>query len=196
MIRSIWLAAPMAIVGAALALTPILPTAALEAQEASPREMWMERLAAEAPGVWIASNADYLEEDGGTEIYGLDWQVLPGGVASRGCLWGETDGVATIFWEFSQLWDPVENRGIIYQSAPNGSIAIGYYRPEWGEAEGMVQVLLAPDGSGVEIRHTTEHDGPDIRQDRSFTREIGAVEWVPSRGYRWDRSMDHASPCT
>lgn len=103
--------------------------------------------------------------------------------------------MVTVHWQFSQLWDPVENRGILYQSSPYGAIAIGPSYPERDGIDGMMQTLVQPDGSRMEMRHTSEHAGPDVRLDHSFDRPIGGTEWIERRSYRWVRSLDHPSPC-
>jgi hypothetical protein len=183
-----------------------LPVAATEAQAQddgaaaadmpdagrSPAAEWRAELEAEARGVWIASNAAYQEADGGIERFGLDWSVLPGGRAGRACLWGEREGAVTVFWRFSRLWDPIEERGIVHQSGPSGVVAIG--TREVGSAE-LIQTLVQPNGARMELRHLTEFEGDSVRVDRSFQREPGSAEWTEGRTYRWVRSADGLSPC-
>lgn len=157
-----------------------------------PAAEWRDRLAAEAAGAWVTSNATYRDEDGGTDRYGIDWTVLPGGMAGTACLWGERDGEITVYWYFSRLWDPVEQRGIVHQSSGAGAIAIGY---QDGDPAELVQVMVQPNGGRMEIRHLTEFEGDDVRIDRSFQRPIGAAEWTEGRTYRWVRGEDVDSPC-
>mgnify|MGYP006969386584 CR=1 FL=1 len=156
------------------------------------RDAWRASLEAEARGVWITSNAAYQAEDGGIERYGLDWSAEPGGMSGSGCLWGERSGQSTVFWRFARLWDPVEERGIVHQASPSGAVAMGYHD---GGGEELIQTLVQPNGSRMEIRHLTELEGDSVRIDRSFQRADAAADWVEGRTYRWVRRMDVVSPC-
>ena len=187
------LVAPMLVLATTVAV--LLPRE-LGAQTHTDRlEAWRHRLARIAPGAWIASNATWQEEDGGTERYGLDWELLPGGVGARGCLWGEGGQTRTVHWEFSQYWDPLVGEGVIVQTGGAGAIALGRIDPLAPESEMMVQTMVQPDGARFEIGHTTEMAGPDTRIDRSFRRAVGATEWTPGRSYTWERRAGVEAPC-
>ncbi len=176
-------------------LTTFLATvgAGADAQEASDeRTVWTAALEAEAEGAWITSNAAYQAEDGGIERYGLDWTVVPGGMVGTACLWGERAGERTVFWRFLRFWDPIEGRGVVHQSSPSGAVALGS-RPAGSDE--LVQTLVQPDGSRLEIRHRTELEGDSVRIDRSWQRPPGAGAWTEGRTYRWQRHGGLESPC-
>jgi len=183
---------PIALV---LSWTLLLPSEARAQTDADGFEAWRARLAGIAPGAWVASNAAWEEEDGGTERYGLDWELLPGGVAARGCLWGERAQTRTVYWEFSQYWDPLAGEGVIVQTGGGGAIALGRIDPLVPETEMVVQTMVQPNGARFEIGHTAEMEGPDVRIDHSFQRAIGATEWTPGRSYRWERREGVEAPC-
>ena len=179
-----------------LLLLPLLTPFAGQAQDPErAREAWRERLGALAPGVWVASNATWQEEDGGVERFGLDWVLLPGGLAARGCLWGERGESRMVFWEFSQYWDPIAEEGVLVQTGPGGALALGRVDPLVPEREIVVQTMVPPRGPRFEIGHTTETEGADVRIDHSFRRNPGATEWTPGRTYRWERHPEAGAPC-
>lgn len=158
-------------------------------------QLFRDRLAALSPGAWVASNAAYSQMDGGIERFGLDWDLVPGGNAARGCLWGETGDTSRAFWEFFFYWDPVLELAVIYQTSPAGAIAVGTVDPTRPESEMVSQTLVQPNGDRFEIGHTTHPEGEHVRIDRSFRRAIGASEWVTGRTYRWERREDVEAPC-
>jgi hypothetical protein len=141
-----------------------------------------ETLAARARpgGWWVASNAEYREGTQETDFYAMSFRTVPGGLASTGCLWGETDGeVFGPYWHFFAAWDPGEEAVLVYQSSPGGAVAIGHERA--GGA--TVQTIHVPGQAPMRIRHTSDTSDPDLLIDRSFDEVDGA--WQPRRQYTW-----------
>lgn len=181
--------------GLAVLMALALPLAAQSgAGPATPLGAWRAALAHDSAGVWIASNATWRDEDGGTERYGLDWSVSPGESAGTGCLWGERDGDVTVHWRFHRLWDPLAERGLVYQISPAGAIATGSMDPLHPELE-LIQTLVQPGGARLEIRHLQTSEGADVHLDRSFHRTAPDQPWQEARSYRWERRHDVPSPC-
>ncbi|MEZ4416192.1 MAG: hypothetical protein R3E10_10645 [Gemmatimonadota bacterium] len=151
-------------------------------------------LAALSGGVWIASNADYREADGGMDEYGLAWSVQPGGVSASGCLWGLKGGEVTqVFWQFFQGWDPTREVAIVYQSHPAGLIGIGTLEDRGeGEPE-LVQDFWTPGSGMARNGHFERWDGTDRRISQSV--EWSDDRWVPRRSYTWVRDRNRSSPC-
>ncbi len=144
--------------------------------------------------VWWTSNAAYEEEDGGIDAYLMRFDMVPGGLAAEGCLWGERDGeVVGPFWKFFMGWDPVEGKGLVYQASPGGMVGNGHATsPE----EGLTiaeQVFRTPDGATASVRHETREPDADTDESRSFDGVDG--EWVPRRTYTWHRREADGPPC-
>lgn len=159
----------------------------------APIETWKKDLRAMADGVWITSNAEYLEEDGGTEEYGLGWTLQPGGLAMTGCLWGERAGTVQVYWRFFQGWDPVRRAGLVYQLHPAGIVGMGYLEEREPGEPGLIQDFRAPDGTMSRTGHIEEWDGPDRRVTRSV--DWTGTGWEPRRHYVWVRNRERESPC-
>ena len=165
-----------------------------EAEQTLTLDQWKAHLADLTEGTWITSNAEYQEEDGGLDAFGMDYTLLPGGLSARGCLWSERDGVvAGVAWDFFMGWDPVEEAGLVYQSSPWGAVAIGHLRAPTPDVPELVQDLVQPNGVVLRIGHFERMDGPDRRVSRSVNLVDG--EWIPRRGYTWVRHRDRESPC-
>lgn len=159
------------------------------------RGAYMAHLASLTDGIWLTSNARYQEEDGGIDRYGMAYTLHPGGLAATGCLWQEQDGTVTgVPWQFFMAWDPIQRAGIIYQSSPNGLVAMGYERPGSADWPELVQEMWTPDGTMLRVGHFEELDGPDRRISRSVGWSDG--DWHPRRSYTWVRSRDASHPCT
>ena len=157
---------------------------------------WQESLAflAAGSGVWITSNAQYRTADNGEpSSYGMRYWMGMGGTTQHGCLWGEEPGrERTTFWSFFTAWDPTRKQLLVQQSAPNGTIGIGYESPESGIAE---QTFTRPDGVAWETRHVSSVLPPDTLVTRSFERSSGGA-WEARRTYRWMRQpAGTPSPC-
>jgi len=155
---------------------------------------WKEHLANMTDGAWITSNAEYRDEDGALDAFGMDYTAHPGGLSATGCLWSEQEGqVVNVAWTFFMGWDPVEKAGLIYQSSGAGMVAIGYLGDPSADAPSLVQELFLPDGSSSRVGHFEEMDGPDRRITRSVSWNGG--EWAPRRSYTWIRDRERVSPC-
>lgn len=174
-------------------LAPVAPEASAPPPAVADVERWRADLAWISQGAWIADNAAYREEDGGTERYGLRFVLSPGGLAATGCLWGERGDAVFLAWTFWQGWDPVAERGILYQSSPGGLVAIGEVDPSAPPGTVMEQTLVLPDGTRQRIGHVEEREGDDVRRDRSLVHVEG--EWRLQRAYRWERTLEHQAPC-
>ena len=176
-----------------LGVTGFVP-AGVAAQVSSSREAFVADLANMTDGAWMTSNADYLEEDGGVDTYGMALELAPGGLAAVGCLWGEANGkVVGVYWQFFQAWDPVAEKGMIYQSGPSGAIAIGHLDPQAEDEPELIQTMVGPDGSRVDVAHHERWTDADTRVGGSL--EWVGGEWVPRRNYTWVRERNRDTPC-
>jgi hypothetical protein len=143
-------------------------------------------------GWWVTSNAAYAEGTEETASYAMQFQPVPGGLASTGCLWGETDAeVFGPYWYFYAAWDPVEEAILVYQSSPGGAAAIGHQTSE----RETVQTIQLPGQPAFRIRHTSEFPDPDTLVDQSFNEVDGA--WQERRQYTWvwTPAEGRESPC-
>ncbi len=166
----------------------------ISAQAPTPKDAFVANLATMTDGAWIASNSEYSEDDGGIESYGIKLDLAPGGLAAVGCLWGEREGqVVGVFWQFFQAWDPVAEKGLIYQSGPSGAIAVGYLDPSGEDDPELVQTMVAPDGTRTRIAHRERWTDANTRVGGSLDWEDGG--WVPGRTYTWVRERSRESPC-
>jgi len=183
-------------------LTPVaaglgsgLPQAAGPAGERPTAEEWRAHVAflTRDGDHWRTSNAEY-RQGGEPEAYGMRYVKVPGGLAARGCLWGETGGaVVAVYWHFFMGWDPRSGRGLLYQSAPNGLIGIGELTQRDGPVSESVQTFVAPDGSSFELRHRSVEEDAETYRTESFEQRDGA--WVPRRTYTWVRRADGPVGC-
>ncbi len=171
-----------------------VPDDGVAAEQVAARDAFVASLANMTDGAWMASNAEYRDEDGGIQTFGLALDLVPGGLAAVGCLWGEIDGeVIGVFWQFFQAWDPVAGKGLVYQSSPAGAIAIGHLDPRPDVQPELIQTMFAPDGSSVEVAHHERWTDADTRVGGSLGWDDG--EWVPQRTYTWVRERNRATPC-
>ncbi len=154
---------------------------------------WKTSLARETNVVWITSNEDYMEEDGGTEAYGMELRLLPDGMTASGCMWGESQaGGEQVFWRFFQGWDPARGAGFIYQSHPQGLVAFGYLEDRGPYEPELTQHLMSPDGTITRNGHFETWDG-----ERRVSRSVNWIDgaWAPGRSYTWDADSNRVSPC-
>jgi len=144
--------------------------------------------------MWWTSNAQYQQEDGGIDSYATRFEMLPGGLAARGCLWGEANG-STVgpFWEFFMAWDVREGKGLVYQIAPSGVSGIGYWWIEEDGVEMADQTYRNPDGTTNRVGHRSRVIDDDTNEGGSLNWTNG--EWVPQRTYRWERRPGAGAPC-
>jgi hypothetical protein len=157
---------------------------------------WKTSLAylADGSGIWITSNAQYRTEDNGEPpTYGMRYWMGTGGATQHGCLWGDMPGRdPAVFWSYFRAWDPTRKQFLVHQAAPNGTIGMGYEKPETGVAE---QTFTRPDGMTWEDRHISSSAPPDTLVTQSFGRSQGG-DWEARRTYRWVRQpAGTLAPC-
>lgn len=152
---------------------------------------FLETLQRQARGAWIATNAAYGEAGEGVEEYGLAYELLPGGQAALGCLWGETDRqVVGVYWQFFMAWDPVAQKGMVYQANPDGTVGFGSFEDPPGPP--LIQTFVGPNGTG-RIAHSSEYPDEDTHVSGSLTMQDG--EWVQQDSWTWHLQPDRLTPC-
>jgi hypothetical protein len=152
----------------------------------------LERTTADG-GVLIASNARYAAEDGGQTHYGQYFEMIPGRMSARGCLWGERDGeVVGVYWHFFTGWDPVKQKAFFYQTGATGYAGLG--QGDWTD-DGLHQVeqRFVGEGMAPRIRHESRWVGTDSLVMRSFDATLEG-EWRARREYTWVRA-ERDAPC-
>ncbi len=165
--------------------------AAQDDDPAAARAAFVAKLANLTDGAWITSNAEYRATPDEDEIYGLALELMPGGMSAVGCLWGEIDGeVSGVYWNFFQAWDPVEGKGMLYQSNAGGAVGFGHF--DEGRDPVLVQEFHWPTGTEM-LGHFEEWPDADTHVAGSLARENG--EWVPRRTYTWVRKRNRPTPC-
>lgn len=182
------------LVGVGLGGAAVRSAAQSEAGDSASRS-WKEGLEYMTRGGshWRTSNADYRQE-GEPEAYGIRFEIARGGLAARGCLWGETDGeVVDVYWDFFMGWDPVNERGILYQSHPSGLIGIGEETLHDGPVTESVQTFVDLEGASSRLKHRLVKVDADTHRTESFNEKDG--EWVPRRTYTWLRRTDGPTGC-
>jgi len=149
------------------------------------RELLASR--ARGGGWWVASNAEHrTRDDRVPDYYAMRYELVPGGFASTGCMWGGRDGEPLgPFWTFLSAWDPVEEALLLYQVNSAGAVAIGHGWPGDGSAadEVAIQQIVAPGQPSARIRHLSTLSHPDTLRTRSFDWRDGT--WMPRREDVW-----------
>jgi len=164
------------------------------AQGQATLERWQGHLENQARDgtIWWTSNAAYVDDDA-IDAYLIRYEMLPGTLAARGCLWGERDGqVMGPFWEFFMAWDVEQRRPMLYQVSPADISGIGYLTWSNDGTEIAEQTFRQPDGSITRVMHETTVPDHDTRVSRSF--DWIDEQWTPRRSYTWTRRRG-APPC-
>lgn len=142
---------------------------------------------------WWTSNAHHSAEDGGIEAYAMAYVALPGGLASRGCLWWMRAGSPNVAWQFFQGWDPAAAAPFFYQTNAGGASGMGTGWTHDGGSIAHEQTFRWADGSTTRLAHLTTPVGRDSLRVQSRAWVDGA--WAPRRSYTWVRRDRTATPC-
>jgi hypothetical protein len=142
---------------------------------------------------WSTSNADHAAEDG-IDTFGMRYTLVPGGLTSRGCLWGMRDQRTTgVAWYFYQGWDAGANAPFFHQTAASGATGMGTGWTVEAATHEHEQVFLWPDSSSTRLAHRTTLVGMDTMITAS--RAWGDGRWVPRRTYTWVRRNGGGERC-
>lgn len=142
---------------------------------------------------WWTSNADHAAEDG-LDAFAMAYRMVPGNLASRGCLWGiRGTAAAGVAWHFFQGWDAGAEAPFFFQTAEAGTVGMGTGWSVDGAAHSFEQVFRAPDGSTSRIAHRSTRVGQDTMLTASRVWEDGG--WKPRRSYTWVRRDSTVTPC-
>ncbi|MDJ0644879.1 MAG: hypothetical protein QNJ57_02745 [Flavobacteriaceae bacterium] len=135
-------------------------------------------------GNWVASNKKYQNQDEPMEAYGMKWEWGAGKKSITGKLYGYMNGKRVgPFWEFRQYWDFKENKGIVVQYAPDGTVGIGPLKVlEDGKIE-IKQVFTSPDGNQTQNAHRSSLTGNEFTTTSFLIDDSG--NWTENRSYTW-----------
>lgn len=172
-----------------LSIVVLLALAGLAPAAAPPPPDWfLESLRGRTTdgGLWITDNAEYLEEDGGIDAYGIEWTAGFSATSMTGRLFGLRDGEETgTYWQFRTFWHPGTGEVRVYQFGADGTVGMGTLEIRDSDgAEILVQDFYRPDGGSYRTRHVTLVDG-DREQGTSENWVDGA--WETGRRYVWYR---------
>ena len=143
---------------------------------------------------WWTSNADHAAEDG-LGAFAMAYRMVPGNLASRGCLWGiRGNDPAGVAWHFFQGWDAGAETPFFFQSAESGASGMGAGWSVDGATHSFEQVFRWPDGSTSRMSHRSTRVGQDTMITASQTWEN--ERWIPRRSYTWVRRDGMETPCT
>jgi hypothetical protein len=135
-------------------------------------------------GRWIASNADYQNENEPFDSYGLEWKK---GYANSmtGRLFAIRDGEETgDFWRFRQYWHPGKGKAIVEQFGLGGAFGAGAMWSE-GDKRKMTQTFYGADGAASDQGHIVHNPDDNTHVTKSFNIIDG--EWASQRVYSWTR---------
>ena len=135
-------------------------------------------------GTWLADNSEYISEQETDDTYGLEWKKGTGGNSLLGELFGMKDGIKTgSYWQFFQYWDPAENKVIVTQVSPWGTVGKGSLIMETDTKSKLDQLFTNPDGSSYRSGHITESfDGYEVGSSYNIN---DSGEWEIQRTYKW-----------
>lgn len=135
-------------------------------------------------GRWIASNADYQNENEPMEAFVMEWEA---GYANSitGRLYGLIDGEPTQdFWRFRQYWHPGKGKAVLEQFGIGGAFGIGSLWPD-DVSNKLLQTFYAPGGDAAEQGHKATNPDADTHVTTSY--DVVGDEWTERRSYTWKR---------
>lgn len=170
-----------------------VPSAAAEAAQPVSAPQWhLDEIAflTRGGGRWIASNAEYKNENEPFDEYVIEWKQ-DYAKSMSGRLFGVADGKPSVdFWRYRQYWHPGKGEAILQQFGAGGAVGVGPLRPDDGKMR-LEQVFYPPSGGTNRMGHISYNPDADTHVTESYAIQDG--EWTLNRTYIWRRDNSAAS---
>jgi hypothetical protein len=136
-------------------------------------------------GCWLASNANYVNENEPSDAYKVVWTSAIGGNGKKGRLYGLENGIKTPdFWEFRIYWNGASQQLETQQFGHGGVVGEGFLTQESATRYIQIQDFSLPAGQAWRDKHTIELVG-ETHVTTSY--DWDGKEWQKSRSYTWAR---------
>ncbi len=147
---------------------------------------WFTQNMEESIGIWITDNKNYKNEKEPMTAFGMEWTWGIGKKSIQGTLYGFIgDKKVGPFWEFKQYWDAKQQKGIVMQQGPDGTLGIGTIMDNGEGKTKMIQVFTNLEGSSQELGHTS------VMTKKSLITHSFDIDakgnWTKRRSYTWTK---------